>query len=89
MTDEVCRAYIRCMRQPPLENAFRVPGGGGTDLAVVGALVAGPARCTMLPALDDRLTLPASRLAAEAGGSPATAGSHPRELTEDRAAEPR
>jgi DNA-binding transcriptional ArsR family regulator len=49
---------------------------------VVGALVADPARCRMLLALDDGRALPASRLASEAGVSAATASSHLRKLTE-------
>ncbi|GAA4208392.1 metalloregulator ArsR/SmtB family transcription factor [Streptosporangium oxazolinicum] len=66
------------MRQP--ESARRV--GGDTDIAVIGALVADPRRCRILLALDDGRALPASRLAAEAGVSPATASSHLGKLTE-------
>jgi DNA-binding transcriptional ArsR family regulator len=56
--------------------------GGDIDLAAVGALVADPGRCRMLLALDDGRALPASRLAAEAGVSAATASSHLGRLTE-------
>lgn len=56
--------------------------GGDTDIAVIGALVADPGRCRILLALDDGRALPATRLAAEAGVSPATASSHLGKLTE-------
>jgi DNA-binding transcriptional ArsR family regulator len=49
---------------------------------VISALVADAARCRILLALDDGRGLPASRLAAEAGVSPATASSHLGKLTE-------
>ena len=55
--------------------------GGDVDLAAVGALVGDPARCRILLALDDGRALPASRLAAEAGVSAATASSHLGKLT--------
>ncbi len=55
--------------------------GGDVDLAAVGALVADPGRCRMLLALGDGRALPASRLAAEAGVSAATASSHLGKLT--------
>jgi DNA-binding transcriptional ArsR family regulator len=51
---------------------------GDADIAAIGALVADPARCRTLLALDDGRALPASGLAAEAGVSPATASSHLR-----------
>lgn len=51
------------------------------DVAAVGALVAHPARCRMLSALTDGGHLSASRLAAEAGVSAATASSHLAKLT--------
>jgi DNA-binding transcriptional ArsR family regulator len=57
-------------------------GGGDAELAAVGALVADPGRCRILLALDDGRALPASRLAAEAGVSAATASSHLGKLTE-------
>jgi DNA-binding transcriptional ArsR family regulator len=50
--------------------------GADLDISVVGALVADPARCRILLALADGRALPASRLAADAGVSPATASSH-------------
>jgi DNA-binding transcriptional ArsR family regulator len=56
--------------------------GGDADLAAVGALVADPGRCRILLALDDGRALPAGRLAAEAGVSPATASAHLRKLTD-------
>lgn len=55
---------------------------GDVELAAVGALVGDPGRCRMLLALDDGRALPASRLAAEAGISAATASSHLGKLTE-------
>ena len=61
---------------------WRPAGGGDTDIAAVGALVADPRRCRILLALDDGRALPAGRLAAEAGISPATASSHLAKLTE-------
>lgn len=56
--------------------------GGDTDIASVGALVADAGRCQILLALDEGRALPASRLAAEAGVSAATASSHLKKLTE-------
>ena len=55
---------------------------GDADLAAVGVLVADPGRCRILLALGDGRALPASRLADEAGVTPATASSHLRKLTE-------
>jgi DNA-binding transcriptional ArsR family regulator len=55
---------------------------GDVDLAAVGALLAEPARCRMLLALDDGRALPATRLADEAGVSAATASSHLRKLVD-------
>ena len=50
---------------------------GDADLAAVAALVADPGRCRMLLALNQEgRELPASRLAAEAGVSAATASAH-------------
>src|ERR1700753_4341657 len=57
-------------------------GSGDSDIAAIGALVADRGRCRMLLALGDGRALPASRLADEAGVSPATASSHLRKLTE-------
>jgi DNA-binding transcriptional ArsR family regulator len=56
--------------------------GGDVDIAVVGALVADPTRCRILLALGDGRALPASRLAADAGVSAATASSHLGKLTD-------
>ncbi|UIJ35283.1 helix-turn-helix transcriptional regulator [Allobranchiibius sp. GilTou73] len=55
---------------------------GDVDLSAVGAVLADPGRCRMLLALDDGRTLPASRLADEAGVSAATASSHLRRLVD-------
>jgi DNA-binding transcriptional ArsR family regulator len=63
------------MRQPDQAT------GGDSDIASVGALVADRGRCRILLALGDGRALPASRLAAEAGVSPATASSHLAKLT--------
>ncbi|MFZ0217696.1 MAG: helix-turn-helix transcriptional regulator [Candidatus Dormiibacterota bacterium] len=49
---------------------------GDADLSSVAALLADAGRCRMVLALDDGRALPASRLAIEAGVSPATASSH-------------
>jgi DNA-binding transcriptional ArsR family regulator len=65
-----------------MNTAQTRPGGGDSDIAAVGALVADPARCRILLALDDGRALPASRLASEAGVSAATASSHLRKLTD-------
>jgi DNA-binding transcriptional ArsR family regulator len=60
----------------------RAERGGDPDLAAVGALVADPGRCRILLALDDGRALPASRLAAEAGVTAATASGHLRKLVD-------
>ena len=71
------------MTRPPAEPApARTERAGDADIASVGSLVADPARCRILLALDDGRALPASRLAAEAGVSAATASSHLRKLTD-------
>jgi DNA-binding transcriptional ArsR family regulator len=57
------------------------PHRGDADIAALGAVVSDRARCAMLLALDDGRALPASRLAAEAGVSTATASSHLHKLT--------
>jgi DNA-binding transcriptional ArsR family regulator len=49
---------------------------GEPDVASVGALIGDPARCRILLALVDGRELPATRLAAAAEVSPATASSH-------------
>jgi DNA-binding transcriptional ArsR family regulator len=55
---------------------------GEADVGAIGALVADPARCAILLALDDGRALPASRLADQAAITPATASSHLRKLTD-------
>jgi DNA-binding transcriptional ArsR family regulator len=55
---------------------------GDADLSAVARLLADPGRCRMMLALDDGRALPASRLAAEAGVSAATASSHLGKLVE-------
>src|SRR5882757_6715573 len=70
------------MTRPPAEpGPARTERAGDADIASVGSLVADPARCRILLALDDGRALPASRLAAEAGVSAATASSHLGKLT--------
>lgn len=61
---------------PAGEPGAAAAAPGDVDIAVVGALLADRGRCRMLLALDDGRALPASRLAAEAGITPATASSH-------------
>ncbi|MGI8870631.1 MAG: ArsR/SmtB family transcription factor [Mycobacteriales bacterium] len=55
---------------------------GDADLAAIGRVLADPGRGRMLLALGDGRALPASRLAAEAGVSAATASSHLARLTD-------
>jgi DNA-binding transcriptional ArsR family regulator len=55
---------------------------GDTDLSVIGALLAEPARALILLALFGGRELPASMLAAEAGIAPSTASEHLRRLTD-------
>jgi DNA-binding transcriptional ArsR family regulator len=62
----------RADAQPTGVSAAR----GDTDIAAIGMLLADRGRCRMLLALNDGRALPASRLAAEAGITPATASSH-------------
>lgn len=60
----------------PTGTSQRRPGGDA-DLSAVAALVADPGRCRMLEALNQEgRELPASRLAAEAGVTAATASAH-------------
>jgi DNA-binding transcriptional ArsR family regulator len=54
---------------------------GDVDIAALAALLAEPARCKVLLALDDGRALPASVLANEAGISRSTASSHLGKLT--------
>jgi DNA-binding transcriptional ArsR family regulator len=55
---------------------------GDVDIAALAALLADPARCKVLLALDDGRALPASVLADEAGVSRPTASSHLGKLTD-------
>ena len=65
---------------PLAEMRHAAPRGtatGDADLAAVAGLLADPGRCRILLALDQEgRELPAGRLAAEAGVSPATASAH-------------
>lgn len=58
-----------------------LPTRGDADIAAVASLLADPARCKVLLALDDGRALPASVLADEAGISRSTASSHLGKLT--------
>jgi DNA-binding transcriptional ArsR family regulator len=55
---------------------------GDVDIATLASLLADPARCKVLLALDDGRALPASVLADEAGISRSTASSHLAKLTD-------
>jgi DNA-binding transcriptional ArsR family regulator len=55
---------------------------GDVDIAALASLLADPARCKVLLALDDGRALPASVLADEAGISRPTASSHLGKLTD-------
>jgi DNA-binding transcriptional ArsR family regulator len=59
-----------------MRDAATLPTGGDADIAALATLLADPARCTVLLALDDGRALPASVLADEAGISRPTASSH-------------
>jgi DNA-binding transcriptional ArsR family regulator len=65
------------MREPA-----ELPATGDADIAAIAALLADPARCKVLLALDDGRALPASVLADEAGVSRSTASSHLAKLTD-------
>jgi DNA-binding transcriptional ArsR family regulator len=58
------------------------PAMGDVDIAALASLLADPARCKVLLALDDGRALPASVLADEAGVSRPTASSHLGKLTD-------
>ena len=64
-----------------MRNAAELPTVGDADIAAVASLLADPARCKVLLALDDGRALPASVLADEAGISRPTASSHLNKLT--------
>ena len=59
-----------------MRDVRRTPVTGDADIAALAALLADPARCKVLLALDDGRALPASVLADEAGVSRSTAASH-------------
>jgi DNA-binding transcriptional ArsR family regulator len=64
-----------------MREAAELPATGDADIAAVASLLADPARCKVLLALDDGRALPASVLADEAGISRPTASSHLHKLT--------
>jgi DNA-binding transcriptional ArsR family regulator len=64
-----------------MRNAAERPTGGDADIAALASLLADPARCKVLLALDDGRALPASVLADEASISRPTASSHLGKLT--------
>jgi DNA-binding transcriptional ArsR family regulator len=65
-----------------MRDAAELPTRGDADIAAVASLLADPARCKVLLALDDGRALPASVLADEAGISRPTASSHLGKLTD-------
>jgi DNA-binding transcriptional ArsR family regulator len=65
-----------------MRDLAELPATGDADIAAVAALLADPARCKVLLALDDGRALPASVLADEAGVSRSTASSHLGKLTD-------
>ncbi|MGX9790672.1 ArsR/SmtB family transcription factor [Mycobacterium sp. MMS18-G62] len=65
-----------------MRDAALLPTGGDVDIAALASLLADPARCKVLLALDDGRALPASVLADEAGVSRPTASSHLGKLTD-------
>src|SRR3954470_18463134 len=65
-----------------MRNAAELPTAGDIDIAALASLLADPARCKILLALDDGRALPASTLADEAGVSRQTASSHLGKLTD-------
>jgi len=65
-----------------MRDAAELPATGDADISAVAALLADPARCKVLMALDDGRALPASVLADEAGVSRSTASSHLAKLTD-------
>ena len=64
-----------------MRDAAELPTTGDADIAALASLLADPARCKVLLALDDGRALPASVLADEAGISRPTASSHLGKLT--------
>jgi DNA-binding transcriptional ArsR family regulator len=65
-----------------MRDVAELPVTGDADIAALAALLADPARCKVLLALDDGRALPASVLADEAGVSRSTASSHLGKLTD-------
>src|SRR6476646_4054255 len=65
-----------------MRNVAELPNGGDADIAALASLLADPARCKVLLALDDGRALPASVLADEAGVGRPTASSHLGKLTD-------
>jgi DNA-binding transcriptional ArsR family regulator len=65
-----------------MRDVAELPSRGDADIAAVASLLADPARCKVLLALDDGRALPASVLADEAAISRPTASSHLRKLTD-------
>ena len=65
-----------------MRDAAELPARGDADIAALASLLADPARCKVLLALDDGRALPASVLADEAGVSRSTASSHLGKLTD-------
>ena len=65
-----------------MRDVAELPVRGDADIAAVASLLADPARCKVLLALDDGRALPASVLADEAGISRPTASSHLGKLTD-------
>ncbi len=64
-----------------MRDAAAFPKDGDADIAALASLLADPARCKVLLALDDGRALPASVLADEAGITRPTASSHLGKLT--------
>jgi DNA-binding transcriptional ArsR family regulator len=65
-----------------MRDAAELPDRADADIAALASLLADPARCKVLLALDDGRALPASVLAEEAGVSRSTASSHLGKLTQ-------
>lgn len=65
-----------------MREAQELASAAEVDIAAVAALLADPARCKVLLALDDGRALPAGVLAEEAGISRPTASSHLAKLTD-------
>ena len=64
-----------------MRDGATIPTTGDADIAALASLLADPARCKVLLALDDGRALPASVLADEAGIGRPTASSHLGKLT--------